>query len=287
MIQLNSLHQYRVKIPTILSWNCGYLLFSYITRQQLFPSEFRCNIWANPREEDLEWHTCIRVACSRLSDSGEDAKVKGTRKGHWEGEGGIWARTRACGSRALIPLPFQTPATQARHGAEKRKGLSFVPFIIFVLALSQFSGPDYLGAWNRLVLDELCDGNREIPRVIYQKNLRQFWNITSGIYAKYHVQIMLLFVYTTTHKRFVIFTCRYFKLSWNTTTLSQSNCRNFSCSGINEEITCKRQNRSLRTGSLFGERVKKSRGERRVTVRACRQTFGTVVPRHPLCIRSW
>ena len=53
-------------------------------------------------------------------------------------------------------------------------------------------------------------------------NLRQFWNITSGIYAKYHVQIMLLFVYTTTHKRFVIFTSRYFKLSWNTTALSLS-----------------------------------------------------------------
>ena len=32
-------------------------------------------------------------------------------------------------------------------------------------------------------------------------------------YAKYHVQIILLFVYTTTHTRFVIFTCRYFKLS--------------------------------------------------------------------------
>ena len=30
---------------------------------------------------------------------------------------------------------------------------------------------------------------------------------------KYHVQIMLLFVYTTTRKRFVIFTSRYFKLS--------------------------------------------------------------------------
>ena len=27
-----------------------------------------------------------------------------------------------------------------------------------------------------------------------------------------------------------IVTCRYFKLSWNTTALSQSNCRNFSCS---------------------------------------------------------
>ena len=46
------------------------------------------------------------------------------------------------------------------------------------------------------------------------------------------LHIMLLFVYTTTHKRFVIFTCRYFKLSWSTTALSQSNCRNFSCSSI-------------------------------------------------------
>ena len=35
-------------------------------------------------------------------------------------------------------------------------------------------------------------------------------NITRGIYAKYHVQIMLLFVYTTTRNTFVIFTCRYF-----------------------------------------------------------------------------
>ena len=47
---------------------------------------------------------------------------------------------------------------------------------------------------------------------------------------------MLLVVYTTTRKRFVIFTCRYFKLSWNTTALSQSNCRNFSCGSINPTI---------------------------------------------------
>ena len=47
---------------------------------------------------------------------------------------------------------------------------------------------------------------------------------------------MLLFVYTTTRKRFVIFTCRYFKLSWNTTALSQSSCSNFSCSSIIAEI---------------------------------------------------
>ena len=86
-------------------------------------------------------------------------------------------------------------------------------------------------------------GKRRVPFTIlspkYQKRRflqgerkEWFWNITSSIYAKYHVQIMLLFVYATTHKRFVIFTCRYFKLSWNTTALSQSNYRNFSCSGI-------------------------------------------------------
>ena len=33
-------------------------------------------------------------------------------------------------------------------------------------------------------------------------------------------------------QKVVIYTCRYFKLSWNTTALGQSNCRNFSCSSI-------------------------------------------------------
>ena len=54
----------------------------------------------------------------------------------------------------------------------------------------------------------------DISKLLYV-NLRQFWNITCGIYAKYHVQIVLLFVYTTPRKRFVIFTRRYFKFSWN------------------------------------------------------------------------
>ena len=48
-----------------------------------------------------------------------------------------------------------------------------------------------------------------------------------------------LFVYTTTRKGFVIFTCRYFKLSWNTTAPSQANCRNFPCSSIIPWILCK------------------------------------------------
>ena len=47
---------------------------------------------------------------------------------------------------------------------------------------------------------------------------------------------MLLFVYNTTRKRFVIFTCRYFNLSWNTAALSQSNWRNFSCSSRKQVI---------------------------------------------------
>ena len=55
------------------------------------------------------------IACSRLSDNGEDGKVKGKRKVGVVG---------------------------------KRKKEGFPPF--FMLALSQFSGPDYLGARNRL-----------------------------------------------------------------------------------------------------------------------------------------
>ena len=59
---------------------------------------------------------------------------------------------------------------------------------------------------------------------------------------------MLLFVYTTTRKRFVIFTSRYFKLTWNTTALSQSNCRNFSCSSIK---LSNQRNMLQRTLSLY------------------------------------
>ena len=47
---------------------------------------------------------------------------------------------------------------------------------------------------------------------------------------------MLLFVYTTAHKSFVIFTRGYFKLNWNTISLSQSDCRNFSFSSKNGDL---------------------------------------------------
>ena len=61
--------------------------------------------------------------------------------------------------------------------------------------------------------------NFEISRVIFMPNITYK--------SCYHY-----FVYNTTCKWFVILTFRYFKLSWNTTVLSQSNCRNFSCSSI-------------------------------------------------------
>ena len=80
-----------------------------------------------------------------------------------------------------------------------------------------------IGVGNSMICSDIWHKYHEwyFEIVLQNWNLRQLWNIRSGIYAKYHVQIMLLFVYTTTGNIFVIFTCRYFKLSWNTTALSQ------------------------------------------------------------------
>ena len=65
--------------------------------------------------------TCSVGACSRLSDSGEGAKEKGTQKAGWGGRG----------------PPLLSPVSSR---------------CFFLSALSQFCGPDYLGAWNRLVV---------------------------------------------------------------------------------------------------------------------------------------
>ena len=62
---------------------------------------------------------CASVACSRLLDSGEDVKVKDARKG---------------------------------GGSGKRKKEEVSSHFIFMSALSQFSTPDYLEAWKRLML---------------------------------------------------------------------------------------------------------------------------------------
>ena len=59
------------------------------------------------------------IACSRLSDNGEDAKEKVTRK--------------VGGADKRKPPPLSTVSSR----------------FIFVFALSQFSGPYYLGAWKK------------------------------------------------------------------------------------------------------------------------------------------
>ena len=92
----------------------------------------------------------------------------------------------------------------------------------------------------------------DISKLLYLI-LRAVRRVKFETILKYHVRIMLLFVYTTTLRRFVIFTCRYFKLSWNTTALSQSNYRNFSCSSITK-ITLKqlsKKHNSRNTVSLL------------------------------------
>ena len=70
------------------------------------------------------------VACSRLSDSGEDAKVKGTRKVDGAGKN----------AKEGKEPPFLSPVSSR---------------FIFYFALSQFRRPDYLGAWNRLVAAQI------------------------------------------------------------------------------------------------------------------------------------
>ena len=78
---------------------------------------------------------------------------------------------------------------------------------------------------SRILYSYVSIGNSMICNDIWHKNYELYFEIfctffcasemwdNFEIYAKYHVQIMLLFVYTTTRKQFVIFTCMYFKLS--------------------------------------------------------------------------
>ena len=50
---------------------------------------------------------------------------------------------------------------------------------------------------------------RPTAAISRQKSQAETWQVKNTL----HVQIMLLFVYTTTRKGFVIFTRRYYKLS--------------------------------------------------------------------------
>ena len=73
---------------------------------------------------DLDQKVAKCIACSKLSDSGEDAKE--------------WARCE--GGR-------NAKRWRNRKKEEGNKALSSRFFSFFMFALSQFSGPDHIGAW--------------------------------------------------------------------------------------------------------------------------------------------
>ena len=106
-------------------------------------------------------------ACSRLSDNGEDAKVKGTRK-----------------------------------GSEAWKRKIFSSRFIFLFALSKFRWPDYLGAWNRLLVRVGTDENggcriRSITRGLW------------GMLSSFHHIFMSVFEWTGANdsKRYLHYIC--------------------------------------------------------------------------------
>ena len=75
--------------------------------------------------------------------------------------------------------------------------------------------------------------SRAVRRVKFESILKYHEWYLCQISRTNHAIICLYYYYP---QKVVIFTCRYFKLSWNITALSQSNCRKFSCSIINSYI---------------------------------------------------
>ena len=116
----------------------------------------------------------------------------------------------------LVCWPHRTSITLSRHTLHQKRKKN--KNAVLVLLLKCMSDYDNVSIDNSMISSDIWHKYRKrifffISKLLYviswAVNLRQFWNITSGVYSKYHVQIMLLFVYTTTRKRFVIFTCRY------------------------------------------------------------------------------
>ena len=78
---------------------------------------------------------------------------------------------------------------------------------------------------SKLLLYEISQAFRRVKfETILKYHKWYLWQISRTNQA-----IICLYNYP---QKVVIYTCRYFKLSWNTTALGQSNCRNFSCSSI-------------------------------------------------------
>ena len=96
-----------------------------------------------------------------LTDSGEEAKVKGTRK-----------------------------------GSEAWKRKFFSSRFIFLLALSKFRWPDYLGAWNRLLVHVGTKDVVEYDDIIYHIPLALRAHGLWGILSYFHHIFMSVFEWT-------------------------------------------------------------------------------------------
>ena len=120
--------------------------------------------------------------------------------------------------------------------------------------------------WILAQRQSICIGNSMICSDIWHKYHEWYFEIVLlkiKRILKYHewyfCQISRTNHAIITRKRYVIFTCRYFKLSWNTIALSQSNCKNFSCSSIKSLTVIKDRLISLpsirfhRENNIFGE----------------------------------
>ena len=98
---------------------------------------------------------------------------------------------------------------------------SWALFWSFSFHFLSFSDVFYTLKCRTLVLNHLHgDRAARFPNMV-KVNIHEHWT-----------RFNPLWVSAITHKRFVIFTCRSFKINGNTAALSQSNCRNFSCSSI-------------------------------------------------------
>ena len=112
---------------------------------------------------------------------------------------------------------------KSRHGWTKYSDLYEIVHPSLNLIFFMFGY--WCGMWERSVRQESYDFcvspsslsfshfMPEVSQMVFMPNIR---------YKSCYYLLILL------PKKAVIFTCRYFNLSWNTTALSQSNCRNFS-----------------------------------------------------------
>ena len=130
-----------MNIPIVWKNSGSYIFFKGITLTISDPATRRRGTCQNHTRRTLPYSICLQklfatqfklavqpIACSRLSDNGEEKERKKNAKS-WRG-----GKKEKGRKREALPPPLSPVSSR----------------FIFTFVLSQFSGPDYLGAWNRL-----------------------------------------------------------------------------------------------------------------------------------------